>query len=249
MNEAPRLPAPYRALVLEETDSTNEEAKRRAEAGEAGPLWILAKRQSAGRGRRGRAWETGAANFAGTLLIRPQVSAALAAQLSFVAAVSVAAALENYVPVGISLKWPNDVLVNRKKISGILLESSSGELQVVDWLAVGIGVNLAAAPEGTPYPAICLKDVLSEDPPPPTAFLEALASAWANHYEAWQSEGFAPIRAAWLARAEGLGAKLTARTQSRTREGLFIDLDEAGALILETDGTREAISSGEVFFG
>src|SRR5580704_7144913 len=107
-------------VAFDEVDSTNAEARRRAEAGEAGPLWITAKRQSAGRGRRGRAWETGAGNLAATLLMVTDRAPAEAAQVSFVAALAVADLASAYVPTErVKLKWPNDVMVSGRKLAGI----------------------------------------------------------------------------------------------------------------------------------
>src|SRR3984957_12027094 len=133
--------------AFDEIDSTNAEARRRADAGERGPLWLTAKRQTAGRGRRGRAWETGAGNLAATLLTHTEKPPAEAAQISFVAALAVADLAAAFVPASlVSLKWPNDPMIAGKKTAGILVESGphpSGGL----WLAGGCGGNLAAPPD------------------------------------------------------------------------------------------------------
>lgn len=237
-----------RILVLDEVDSTNEEAKRRAEAGEAGPLWILARKQTAGRGRRGRSWEGKPGNLMATLLLRPDASPAKAAELSFVAGLAVADTFEMLGATSITLKWPNDVLIGEAKAAGILLESSGATEGRLDWLAIGFGLNLAWAPEGTPYPATSLATATAVPPPEPEAVLGVLAAAFARRYETWEREGFAAVRAAWLARARGRGGRLVARLGREEIEGVFLDLDETGALILETAAGRRAISAGEVFF-
>lgn len=251
MTGVPGLPPGYGAVFLDEVDSTNEEARRRAEAGGPDGTWIVAKRQTAGRGRRGRSWDTGAGNFAGTLLLRPQGEAAEVAQLSFVAALAVADMLSALGLSGIALKWPNDVLAGGEKIAGILLESASvaagGAATGVGWLAVGIGVNLTSAPQGLPYPATCVAARGGPVPAPEKA-LEGLAAAWAHWYGVWAGAGFAPIREAWLARAAFLGQRARHRQGDDEIAGRFIDIDTTGALILETPLGRRTIASGEVVF-
>ena len=215
----PSLPEGYSVIVFNEIDSTNEEARRRAEAGGPNGLWIVAHSQTAGRGRRGRTWQTGAANFAGTLLLRPKTDPAKSAQLSFVAALAVADALAQIGLADCKLKWPNDVHQAGAKISGVLLESASLGQQGEDWLAVGIGINLAAAPEGLPYPATSVRE-RGIDPPSPEAMLEHLARAWDHWYQQWTQLGFAPVREAWLARAAYLGGRASAQfgDKNRTRQ-------------------------------
>lgn len=225
---------------LDEVDSTNEEARRRAEAGEGGPLWIMADRQTAGRGRRGRVWETLDGNLAATLLLRPKASPA--AQLSFAAALAVAEMAADFAPhAAITVKWPNDVLAGGKKLAGILLEAGSG------WLAVGIGVNLAHFPDGTEFPATSLA-ALGVTPPPPDTALAVLAARFTHWQALWERDGFAPLRAAWLARAEGLGRPVRARLPHEERQGTFEGIDATGALLLQEPGGVRAISAGEVFF-
>jgi BirA family biotin operon repressor/biotin-[acetyl-CoA-carboxylase] ligase len=225
-----------------ELDSTNSEACRLAGAGEQGPLWIMAERQSAGRGRRGRSWETLHGNLAATLLIRPGAPREAVGQLSFAAALAVADVAAHFAPAtAITVKWPNDVLADGKKLAGILLESGS------DWLAVGIGINLAAAPTGTQFPAAALAEFA--DPPSPDDALALLAVRFAHWYDAWMSGGFETLRAAWLARAGGLGLPIRARLASHeTRHGIFEGIDASGALLLNEQGKLTAIAAGEVFF-
>ena len=193
-------PAGYRRKDYAELDSTNEEARRLAAAGEQGPLWISAARQTSGRGRRGRAWDTPAGNLAATLLLRPQASRAITGQLSFAAALAAAETVQHFAPAAaVTVKWPNDVLAEGRKIAGILLEGGTG------WLAVGIGMNLAHPPEGTAFPATSLPQ-LGIAPPSCDAALTVLAARFAHWYGAWMESGFETLRAAWLKRASGLGA-------------------------------------------
>lgn len=237
-------------VVFEEIDSTNAEARRRAEAGEAGPLWIAARRQSAGRGRHGRLWDGAADNLAATFLFTTDKRAGEAAQVSFVAALAVFDVAESCVPRALlALKWPNDVLVDGAKASGILVESgpAAGGL----WLAVGVGVNLASHPEGTERPATHLAAHLRADRVAPPSFdetLAALAQAFDRWRALWERDGFAPIRAAWTERAGGLGAPVIARMGSETVQGTAEAMEADGALRLRLpDGRIRRITAGDVF--
>ena len=235
-------PAGCRRKDYAELDSTNEEARRLAEAGEAGPLWITAARQTAGRGRRGRAWDMAEGNLAATLLLRPQASRSVTGQLSFAAALAAAETIQHFAPgAAVSVKWPNDVLADGRKIAGILLEGGPV------WLAIGIGINLAHHPEGTAFPATSLPQ-LGVAPPSCDAALTVLAARFAHWYDAWMEKGFEALRAAWLARASGLGAPITARLPHETRQGLFEGIDASGALLLNEQGHIRPIAAGEVFF-
>ena len=239
-------PAGYRRKDYVELDSTNEEARRLALAGEAAPLWITAARQTAGRGRRGRAWDTAAGNLATTLLLRPQASPAVTGQLSFAAALAAAEMVQHVAPdAAVTVKWPNDVLAEGRKIAGILLEGAWDAQG--SWLAVGIGINLAHHPEGTEFPATSLPQ-LGIAAPSCEAALTVLAARFSHWYDAWMEKGFETLRAAWLKRASGLGAPITARLPNETRQGVFEGIDASGSLLLkETTGVR-AIAAGEVFF-
>ena len=238
-------------LRLETVDSTNAEARRRAEAGEAGPLWIAARRQTAGRGRRGRAWETGAGNLAATLLTTTAKPPAEAAEIAFVAALAVADLALAQVPDAlVRLKWPNDVLVDGRKVSGVLIESGArpdGRL----WLAVGVGVNLKSAPVAADRPATTLADHLRADvaaPLAPEAALEVLARAFDRRLAAWENYGFEPIRTAWSARAD-LGRPCVVRLDQETVEGVAETLEADGALRLRlANGSVRRVTAGDVFF-
>jgi BirA family biotin operon repressor/biotin-[acetyl-CoA-carboxylase] ligase len=235
-------PQGYSKQIHAELDSTNEEARRQAEAGEWGPRWILALRQSAGRGRRGRAWVSPEGNLATTLLLRPGASQAVSGQLSFAAALATAEMASHFAPdAAIAVKWPNDVLADGRKLAGILLEGGNG------WLAIGIGVNLAAHPEGTEFPATSLAQ-LGIAPPSPEQALTVLAARFAHWYDLWMQSGFESLRAAWLARAFGVGAQIRARLPQETRQGVFQGIDASGALLLNEGGHVRAIAAGEVFF-
>ncbi|RWR53819.1 biotin--[acetyl-CoA-carboxylase] ligase [Sinirhodobacter huangdaonensis] len=238
--------------VLGRVDSTMSEAARLAPH-LAGPAWILGLEQSGGRGRRGRPWRMPAGNFAATYVFHPQVSPQQAALYSFVAALALEEALARVAGphARLSIKWPNDVLLNGGKIAGILLESL-GQGGRISQLAIGIGVNLAEAPDPTTLEAGAMAPVSLRAETglviAPEEFLTHLALAFDRLARQFTTQGFAPIRAAWLARAARLGERLVARTGSETHEGIFETIDETGAMILRTAGGRMAISAAEIFF-
>lgn len=236
--------------AYEELDSTNAEARRRAEAGEGGPVWITAAVQTAGRGRRGRAWSTQRGNLAATLLTLTDAPPAEAAQVSFVTALAACDLADTCLGPGAArLKWPNDVLVHGRKAVGILVESGArpdGRL----WLAVGIGINLVHAPQDVERPATAFADHMAAPPPQPLDALKVLASSFERWRKAWAMRGFAPLADAWTERAWGLGQPCEARLPGRTLAGVAEGLDADGALRLRLDdGGLERITAGDVFFG
>lgn len=233
--------------ALAETGSTNEEARRRAESGERGPLWIRADRQTAGRGRRGRSWIGLSGNLFCTGLYGLDVRPAEAAQLSFAAALAVAELCETVAdPVQVRVKWPNDVLIAGRKAAGVLLESGAAPGGGL-WLAVGVGVNLAAHPDDAERPATHL-GVHGSAPDPQTA-MERIAAAFERWRSRWAEAGFAPIRDAWLTRAYGIGERCEARLANETVSGVFADLEADGSLRLDlAAGGRRYISAGDVYF-
>ena len=244
-------PQGYGLKRYDEIDSTNEEARRLITAGETGPLWLVALRQTAGRGRRGRPWETADGNLAATLLLRPQRPQGEWAQLSFVAAIAAADMAADFADCGggrgarIALKWPNDVLADGRKLAGILLETANGPSPA---LAIGIGMNLAHHPDGAEFPATSLAALGAKVPSTDDA-LGALAAGFAQWYEVWCHQGFAAIRTAWLARATGLGARVRARLATEERSGLFEGIDENGALLLnEGFGRASVLPAADIFF-
>lgn len=236
-------------------DSTNAEALRRASAGASGPLWILARRQTAARGRRGRQWSSPDGNFAATLLITPSGPPQEAALRSFVAALGLFDAVLALTgrPEALALKWPNDVLLSGRKFAGILLETGRPPNRALR-LAVGFGVNLVASPdraalEPGALPPTCLREATGVTVEP-EEFLAVLAPEVARWEERLRTGGFGPLRTEWLARAARLGHPLTARLPGRADvTGLFETIDHTGALVLATDDGRVTLSAAEVFFG
>lgn len=241
-----------KTLWFDELDSTNAEARRRAEAGETGDLWIAARRQTEGRGRRGRIWESPEGNLHATLLTTTDKPPAEAAQLSFVAALAVAELCDAYVPESlVRLKWPNDVLIDGRKAAGVLIESGANVAGGL-WLAVGVGVNLAAPPVTPERPATSLAShfcIGGAPPPTPEDALDRLTAALVRWRANWERAGFDLIQTAWSDRAYGLGELCTARLSTRSIEGIANGLDEFGALRLQlSNGDIVKVTAGDVIF-
>lgn len=244
----PEMPSGFELVTLDEIDSTNEEARRRAQAGADDGLLIWARSQNLGRGRRGRRWVSPPGNLYSSLLLRPDCSAGEAATLSYVAALAVADTAAMLLPSGadIRCKWPNDVLVAGQKVAGILLESHGGGDGGLDWLIIGVGINVAHYPDVARLSATSLADkgaTATVD-----QVLQVYAAAIARWLAVWRAERFAPVRAAWLERAHGLGEAIRVRLAERTFDGIFEGLDDDGALILaQPTGARRRVTAGEVF--
>ena len=241
------LPPPFRLVAYETIGSTNDELKRLAREGAGEGLVVIAERQTAGRGRRGRTWVSPPGNLYSSTLVRPDCRAATAAQLGFVAALGVNGAIgELAPPVETRCKWPNDLLANGKKVSGILLETEMVAGDRPDFVILGVGVNLASSPRDTPYPATSLAEEGAPLIAPPM-----MAAAFIRHFAAWlarwREDGFAPIREAWLARAMGLGEPIQVRLERDTLDGRFLDLDDDGALLLGQAAGSRRIAAGEIF--
>lgn len=242
------IPAGWSVVTLDTVGSTNDEAVARAEAGAPEGTVIRALRQEAGRGRRGRGWDSPAGNVYSSTILRPPVPPAEAAQLSLVTALAVA---DMAVPLlgadhRVAIKWPNDVLVDDAKISGILLESAVGEAGLVGHVVIGVGVNVASAPPTTRYGATCLA-ALGSTVSADTVF-EAYIGALARRYGEWRGGGFAATRVEWLRRAAWLDRDIEVSLGDTTLRGRFADLDEQGALLLQTaDGGVRRITAGDIF--
>ncbi len=232
--------------IYETLDSTSAEAKRRITAGARGPAWIIALHQTAGYGRRGRAWAQESGDFAGSLLFSTDAESGAIGQLSFVLALAVHDALFALIAkADMRIKWPNDILVDGAKIAGLLLEMV--DAAGVRMLVAGIGVNVVSTPDIKAYPTTRLLNY--ESAPMPSALAEAIdANFWA-HCQIWCAEGFAPVRRQWLERAAGLGDEITVRLPNETLIGVFEDIDDSGGLVLRFGGGTRIISAGDVYFG
>jgi BirA family biotin operon repressor/biotin-[acetyl-CoA-carboxylase] ligase len=248
MQTQARLPPGYRLIAYHSIGSTNDEAKRLAREGAPDGTLLWALEQTAGRGRRGRAWISPPGNFYASLILRPDCPASHAAQLGFVAALAVGGALDAICPTpGLSYKWPNDVLINGRKVAGILLESEMIGGKRPNFLVLGVGVNLTASPKDTEFPATSAWEeglgALSSK-----VMLEEFARHFRSWRTRWQIEGFAPVRAAWLAAAAvPRGEPMRVRLETVSMHGRFLDIDEDGTLLLEAAGERRHVSAGQVF--
>ena len=239
------LPASFRRIALGSVASTNDEARRLAGSGAADGTVVTAVSQSGGRGRLGRSWASPAGNHYASLIVRSTVPAARLPELSLVAALAVAEAVERFVPAArrVRLKWPNDVLVDGAKIAGILLERVGPE-----GVVVGVGINLASHPDGLPYRATDLAAAGV-----PGATVDAVLAAWlgcfARWRAVWERQGFGPVKTAWERRAAGLGERVSVDLGTGGAvEGRLVGLDERGALVLETAAGRLSVSAGDVGF-
>ena len=244
------LPQGYALIALDEAGSTNDEARARAAAGAAEGTVVRAGRQRAGRGRRGRVWDSPPGNLYCSVLLRPACEARRVAQLSFVAALAVLDLVDGPLPGRARCKWPNDILVDGGKVAGILLESALGSDGRVDWVVLGIGVNLVNHPglEG-PIPSTSLVAAGAPALAPEDA-LALLLAALDRRRSAWEAHGFAAVRRAWLGRAHGLGGPVTVANGRETLAGTFEGLDEEGALMLAREGGPSlSIAAGDVYFG
>ena len=252
LSAKPHWPKGVARHILETTDSTNAHALRLAPT-LSGPAWFVALEQSAGRGRRARPWSSPRGNFHGTLVLRPTEAAGVVALRSFAAALALRDALSGLTGFdsALTLKWPNDVLLNGGKVAGILLESMAAGAGV-SHLAIGIGVNLIAAPDQSLLEAGSLPAVTVLEETglrvTPEAFVDLLAPAYAHWEDVFVTQGFAPLRQEWLTHAARLGEVIRARTGATSREGRFETVDATGALILGMADGLVAIPAAEVFF-
>ncbi|OHC75900.1 MAG: biotin--[acetyl-CoA-carboxylase] ligase [Rhodospirillales bacterium RIFCSPLOWO2_12_FULL_58_28] len=243
------LPDFFRLTALDRVDGTNAEAKRMAESGAAEGAVVMAMEQSAGRGRQGRSWQSPPGNLYCSILLRPDYPASMAMQLTFVAAVSLAEAVAAALPQGtvVTCKWPNDILVEGRKVAGILLETSSvGITGMLEWLVVGVGVNIARHPADVEFPATSLCAEGAADIAP-AALLAGFCRCFLSSMTTWRSLGFAAVRAAWLKRAYGLGEAIEVRLAGETLRGSFQTIDKNGALVLRRNGQERRITAGDVF--
>jgi BirA family biotin operon repressor/biotin-[acetyl-CoA-carboxylase] ligase len=231
-------------VSLDVVGSTNDHAKMLAREGALEGTVVCARRQTAGRGRQGNRWESADGNLFMTMVLRPKTPPARTGQLSFVAAVALAETLEECLPrARVALKWPNDALIDGKKAAGILLEAEAAGADIVEWVVIGIGVNIVDAPDfATSLAANGAADVTAAD------VMKAVCARIEGLYRLWREKGFAPIRDAWTARAAFLGETINVRLPQESFAARLAGIDENGALQAELpDGTLRVVASGEVF--
>ncbi len=250
-DRAPKLPPAYRLVQLDEVDSTNSEAKKRAAEGAEDGTLIWARRQTGAYGRQGRPWSGGGDDLFFSLITRPDCGLAEAAQLSFISAVALGDAVGSVAPplIEVTYKWPNDVLFNGRKGAGILLESKSDDAGGLEWLVIGIGANIASFPTEARFPATSLHFEGCPGSVGAVDLLEAFSRHFLSRVNSWLEEGFAPGRQAWLHHAHGLSEEIEVRLPRETLTGRFEGLDQEGALRLALpDGSERSIAAGEVYF-
>jgi len=251
MMREPHLPPAYRLITLDTVDSTNAEARRLAALGEEqapdGTL-VWAKEQTTGRGRRGRKWESPRGNLYCSLILRPEVPAEQAAQLSFVGALAACDALSALCEPGqiVQCKWPNDILLNGDKIGGLLLEAETGGARAPEWVIMGLGINVARHPANVEFPATSLR--ASGWEATEVDCLEAFSRHFMTWTNTWLDQGFAAVRKSWLWRCKGIGDKIEVRLANKTMKGVFKDIDADGALLLKSGKREHRIAAGDVFF-
>jgi BirA family transcriptional regulator, biotin operon repressor / biotin---[acetyl-CoA-carboxylase] ligase len=244
---APQLPYPVEHL--DRVDSTNTEAMRRIAQGEHGPLWVLAREQTSGKGRAGRSWTSEPGNFYGSLILPLDCPRSVASQLSLIVGVAVVDALNDVAggPIpGLRLKWPNDVLVGTAKLAGILPEATTargtGQLLAV----LGIGINLTNPPAQLGRPVASLN--VHTRSLAPTA-LVAPISHWLQHgLRLWnRGENFSAVKDAWQDRAGRHDEAITVNTGQGPVAGTYQGLDDDGALLMRlTDGSARRVTFGDV---
>lgn len=246
------LPGGRRAIYLRETPSTNAHAMALAQDGAAAPLWVWAGRQTKGRGRLGRAWDSPAGNLYASVLLRPACPADAISGLPLLAGLAAydtiaTLADDATLTARLRLKWPNDVMLDGAKLGGVLIESAvlpDGARAVV----IGTGLNMAAAPSGLGRPVACLREF--GHGPEPAHALNTLAVATARWLDVWaDGAGFAHIRDAWLRHAAPLGALISVKLGTEQIEGRFAGLDDMGALRLRVGGAERRITAGDVLVG
>lgn len=224
--------------------STQDYVKEIAEEGLDAGIVVQCLEQTKGRGRHGREWVSPLGSLYMSVLLRPDCEPVDAGQMSFVAAVAVARAVNEVIkpPHKCSLKWPNDILIDGKKCAGLLIESDidNGNLS---WLVLGIGANVLASPveEG-----IAIQEVAGDKQVPIHPFRDKVLKHLSDVYDLWQGKGFLPIRDEWLAQAHGLGAELKVNIPDNEKHGIFKTIDETGALIIEVNGAEQKVFSGEI---
>ncbi len=239
----------FRVEEVPEIDSTNDACRQRALQGEQAGLVLRADVQTKGRGRRGRDWVSPKGNLYTSILLQPGRPAGEIATLGFVAVLALGDALQAILPptIQVSHKWPNDLLLNARKVSGILLETQTVQ-GAAPFVILGIGVNILSHPSDTPYP---VTDLLANGAAliSPRELLDRLLAAFAPAYANWERGGFPAIELAWRRRAVGIGQPIEVRLQSGSLHGTFRDLDSDGALRLALpEGGERRISAGDVYF-
>lgn len=239
----------YHLLSFDTIDSTNEEAKRLAANGGAHGAVIWAKEQTNGKGRSGREWQSLPGNLFVTVLLQPGCDIALIPQLTYVASLAAMNTIQDLLPEDceISLKWPNDVLINGKKIAGILLESFMVPDDDQRWVAVGVGMNVEESPGDVLFPATSLKEegveIISAK-----IVLSRYVHCFVEAYNQWSRKGFTSIRRQWNSAAWSIGNQVRISLPHEEIEGVFKNIDLDGGLVIQISPTKKrVIHAGDMF--
>lgn len=251
------LPKNYTLLEFANVDSSNEEAKRLVRAGMGGDhhdvTVVWAKSQSDGKGRFGRQWISPKGNLYVSLLIKPRANLQTLSQLSFVTALALREAIQSILPqdefLAVQYKWPNDILIDGKKVAGILLESASVDKKKnPEWLIIGVGVNIASFPaRGVNVPATSLKEFGAV--PSVESVLYNLIWSFKDKFDLWQEEGFHIFKEKWIRNAKGIGEEISVNYARENICGIFKGINHEGAMVLTLGGGQTMLLSyGEVSF-
>ncbi len=232
----------WRLEIFDELGSTSDTCTARAREGEPEGLAILALKQTAGRGSRGRSWQAPPGNLNLSILLRPNSPSALAGMFSLLAGIAVAEALEAFFAPPTMLKWPNDILIGGAKLAGILIDAAPNGAKL-DWLCIGIGMNLAYSPQ---IPGRLTTSLAAHGC---TLAPEDAANAILARLAHWQSANPATIQQSWLARAHPIGTQINIQSPQGDKSGTFAGLSLAGELLLRRNNRIEPISTGDVLLG
>lgn len=242
----------YNYLTFDVIDSTNSEARRVLSRGADGNFVISAGEQISGRGRNGRIWESRPGNLYMSILLEADGFYNRQSDISFVTALAVYDSISEISrtcasKVDLIIKWPNDILINGAKISGILLESIKSNAK--HYLIIGIGVNIALSPNLSDKKTISCADLNIKNISP-SLMLDIIMKHFSYYYNLWQDKGFTPVRQLWLERSCKRGEVITVSDGRNRISGLFQDIDENGAIVLKlASGEHCKLSTGDVFFG
>ncbi len=243
------MPYGVGARFFNECDSTNKLAAELAASGDKGPVWITAGCQTTGRGRQGKVWTSKPGNLYTSLLFSPQLKPMDAGALPFITALAVR---DTFVKLGlpseqVQCKWPNDILVNGKKASGILIESSAKGGAYLDHVIVGVGMNLLHSPSDAAFKATSFFEETGKTVEVQNA-LQILSHALKERLDKWDIGDFTPIKQEWTENAWGLGQTREIRTANSTFEGTLLGLDEQGGLsVLLASGEEQSIYAADIF--
>lgn len=238
----------FKIFEFDTLPSTNAEARSLAINGAQEYSAIWAHQQSGGKGRGGRKWHSPRGNLYVSYILRPKVFINLATQLSLVTAVALGDTLSEYLETSrIKNKWPNDLLVDGKKIAGILLETTSNKAGVTEWVIIGCGVNIANYPVLSNYKTTSLNKEIGVEIPI-REFLFNFGNYLEIRYKNWLEYGIVEARNIWLERVTGLGSQILVKLPTLELRGVFEGLDPSGALVLKNNnGERQIITTGEIF--